>query len=120
MSKGKITDQDLEKNLLNTQKDLYDGKLGVELLRVLKDNFPTAESAYILQWIPEQGEDIFWILIKPSIVSVIEVPRLGNHLTSKSTFRVMTTDDYLKRRLTPETKRKVSLAVKLQARQATD
>lgn len=120
MLKGKITDQDLEKNLLDTQKDLYDGKLGTELLRVLKDNFPTADSAYILQWIPEQDEDIFWILIKPSIVSIIEVPRSSNHLMSKSTFRVMTTDDYLKRRLTPKTKRKVNLAVKLQVRQTID
>ena len=114
IAKGKTNDQELKRVLLDAQKDLYDGRLGVELLKALKSNFPMADSAYVLQWIPEQGEDIFWILINPSIIGVIEVPRAGNQFTTESTVRVMGIDDYLKRKLTSETKRKLALAINLQ------
>lgn len=119
IQRGKLTDKELEKNLLDTQKDLYSGRLGIGLLKTLKDSFPAEKCAYVLQWIPEQGEDIFWILAKPSIVCVIEVPRSSNAFLSESNIKIISLDDYLKKRLMPETKRKVGLAVKLQSQQIT-
>ncbi|MNB89892.1 hypothetical protein D3C75_369430 [compost metagenome] len=42
---------------------------------MLQDTYQDLKTAYILYWIPEQGEDIYTILINNKYIAIIELDR---------------------------------------------
>jgi len=53
---------------------LFDASLHT-IYRLIVDLFPDVSSAYILNWIPEQTEDIYVVLIDDDRVATIEVSK---------------------------------------------
>ncbi|MBY8934410.1 hypothetical protein J1G32_08815 [Pseudomonas fluorescens] len=53
------------------------------LLEVLRSCFPAINLAFVLDWVPEQGEDIYWVLIDNSRVAMIERFELGEGLANE-------------------------------------
>ncbi|MFC8689462.1 hypothetical protein [Brevibacillus porteri] len=45
------------------------------LLSILHENFPKLRTAYVIDWIPEQGEDIYQILVDDNAIAEIELDR---------------------------------------------
>lgn len=50
------------------------------MLDVLRQNFPSLETAYILHWIPEQEEDFYKFLINDSLIADIELNRINQDI----------------------------------------
>lgn len=50
-------------------------------------------AAYIIYWIPEQGEDIYKILINDSLIAVIELERTNYEVKPK--VKTLTISQYL-------------------------
>ncbi|PAF19100.1 hypothetical protein [Terribacillus saccharophilus] len=73
---GSKTEQDLRDLLKESNESLFNDNDKTRLLTVLRNQYPEMKSAYIIHWIPEQGEDIYRILINDSIISEIEIDRL--------------------------------------------
>ncbi|SEW51864.1 hypothetical protein [Chitinophaga arvensicola] len=68
-------EQDFRIELIKSKDSLFG--FGSRLLPVLKKIHPQMTTAYILDWIPEQGEDIYTILIDDAIITTIELEKNG-------------------------------------------
>lgn len=76
--KGSKQEQDFRKELEGSNLVLAkDGKAEL-IMNVLKDTFGELKSAYILNWTPEQGEDIYTILVDIDKIANVEISRV-NH-----------------------------------------
>ena len=78
MSKKFRHEDQVRDDLLKSMSALFSDSEMSSLLTRLRSNFPLISFALIVNWIPEQGEDIYWILIDESRIAVIEVPRRTN------------------------------------------
>jgi len=76
---GSKTEKELREQLIKSHYSLFNDKSKLGLLNALKD-FIDIKSAYIIDWIPEQGEDIYTILINTDIIVIVELDRLNLHL----------------------------------------
>lgn len=73
---GSKTEQDIRDQLKKSNESLFNDSDKTKLLALLRNQYPEMKSAYIIHWIPEQGEDIYRILINDSIISEIEIDRI--------------------------------------------
>jgi hypothetical protein len=111
------SDQEIELELIKSQKSLYEGKNGITLINTLKSKFPQAHGFYLLNWIPEQGEDIFWVLVSPEIVAVVEILRDGKQVSDLISCSQISVKKYLEKRLSPQSRKKFDIAIRLLANQ---
>lgn len=72
---GSKTEQDYREQLIRGYNSLFHNENNKRLLSVLKEFFPVMKSAYFLECIPEQGEDIYTILINTDIIASVELDR---------------------------------------------
>lgn len=75
---GSKVEQELREQLIKSNQSLFEDKEKRRLLEVIKSSFPKMKTAYIVQWIPEQGEDIYKILIDDNIIAEIELNRYNS------------------------------------------
>lgn len=70
-------EQDIRADLKKGHHALFQNSENVRLLEVLQKTFPKMQTAYVLEWIPEQGEDIFGVLIDTDTISWVELDRVN-------------------------------------------
>lgn len=61
--RGTLTEQQFKEQLLKSHNSLFTDPSYKRLLQLLQDTYQDLKTAYVLNWIPEQGEDIYTILI---------------------------------------------------------
>lgn len=71
---------------------LFFGTGNQRLLASITQSFPDRQTAFVLDWIPEEDEDIFTVLVDISIVAVFELLRSANGLAEAKNVR--TVDEY--------------------------
>lgn len=76
---GSKTEQDFREVLIESHKLLFEGNTYQELLEELKSNFPQMRTAYFVKHIPEQGEDIYTMLINLDIVATVVIDRFSQN-----------------------------------------
>jgi len=114
MTKATIpSDQEIERDLIESQRSLHEGKNGMTLLNTLKSRFPEARGFHLLSWIPEQGEDIFWVLASPEIIAIVEVARDGKLFSDLVSYKQISVQQYTERQLLPQSRRKLDIAIRL-------
>lgn len=69
------TEQEIRENLIESHKLLFKENFFGRLLNVLQVHFPNMKTAYFIGHIPEQGEDIYTILVNADIIAKIEIDR---------------------------------------------
>lgn len=74
--KREMTRAELEQSLLEVSRELLDGRWNPRLQSVLIQEFGPLEHAFIVHWTPEQGEDIYTVLVPPDAVFVVELSRV--------------------------------------------
>jgi hypothetical protein len=70
---GSEIEKEFRAQLIESHKALFTENCNSKLLAVLKRLFPSMITAYVIYWIPEQGEDFYWILIDDKLVAKIEI-----------------------------------------------
>jgi hypothetical protein len=73
--RGTLTEEQMRQELVHANLSLR--KSQDRLAAALKTARVNLETAYLLDWIHEQAEDIYAVLISPNEVLTVEVPRLG-------------------------------------------
>ena len=68
-------EQELRDQLIKSNKVLFKSEVKSRLLEVIRSSFPEMKTAYIVHWIPEQGEDIYKLLINDRTIAEIELDR---------------------------------------------
>jgi len=64
------------------------------LLKSVCSAFPQTRSAYVLHWIPEQGEDIYTVLVNDNAVATFELSRFDEDIVSPN--KVLSIEEYKK------------------------
>nr|WP_246627884.1 hypothetical protein [Paenibacillus oenotherae] len=68
-------EQELREQLIKSNQSLFKSEEKRRLLEVIRNSFSEMKTAYIVNWIPEQGEDIYKVLINDAIIAGIELDR---------------------------------------------
>ena len=74
---GSKTEQDIRKQLIASNKSIFQEGDNLRLRVALQGEFPNMKTAYVLNWIPEQGEDIYKVLVDNFIVAEVELDRVN-------------------------------------------
>lgn len=71
---GSITEQEYRKWLISSHQGLFGpDQRGAGLVAVLKAHYPQMMTAYVIDWIPEQGEDLYTVLINDELIVNVEL-----------------------------------------------
>lgn len=73
--RGTRTEQAFRKELQASKVRLFNDVSMLRFLNILKEALPVMKTAYVLYWIPEQGEDIITFLVNIDSVITIELDR---------------------------------------------
>jgi len=76
---GSKTEQNIREQLIKSYNYLLNDKSNKKLLSVIESTFPNMKSAYIIDWVPEQGEDIYTVLINTETITKIEISRVDTN-----------------------------------------
>lgn len=104
---------ELKDSLLKSMNLLLSGKNNVLLLKTLRNIDPQLSFALILNWIPEQTEDIYWVLLASESVLAIEVPREPDLDIIDISVKKYTLHEYKNRCLSAEPKAKLKAALEI-------
>ncbi|MBD3918349.1 hypothetical protein H8B09_06245 [Paenibacillus sp. PR3] len=78
--KGTWTEQTYREQLIASKTRLFNDRDMRRFLSVIRETFPEMKTAYILYWIPEQGEDIITFLIDTHSIIDIELDRYDERI----------------------------------------
>lgn len=96
---------------LKSSYDLLNGDRNIALRDVLAAKYGQLKFAFVIDWIPEQGEDIYTVVIPSSKIAVIEIPRSKDHGDQVSIEE--TPIHQYRKRVTGKDKRKMLAVVEL-------
>lgn len=77
---GSKTEQDFRTRLVKSHISLLQDLDKRRLLGILRNNFPNMKTAYILNWTPEQDENIYSILVNVDDIVHIELDRFNSDI----------------------------------------
>lgn len=69
------TERNIRDGFIKSHESLFNDDDKKRLLNVIREHFPEMKTAYVLGWTPEQGEDIYSVLINKELVATIELNR---------------------------------------------
>ncbi|MCC7716732.1 hypothetical protein [Janthinobacterium lividum] len=105
-------------NLLKSMAALFSGQLNSDLTNTLLLRFPALSFALVINWIPEQGEDIYFVLVDEKRIVVIEVPRTAAAQDAFPVVDSLNVADYRNRKLSVDVRRKLDEALILMREKA--
>lgn len=70
---GSKTEEDFREVLIKSHKSLFDGHSYQELLQALKTSCPEMKTSYFIRHIPEQGEDLYTMLVDLNTIATIRI-----------------------------------------------
>src|SRR5262245_33929307 len=104
---------DLKAELLRSMELLLSGRTSLTLLKVLRAHWPWLKRAFVIYWIPDQGEDLYWVLVDSEQVAVVEVPRFVGIDPSKISVKKESVRSLRQGRLPVESRRRLDAALEL-------
>lgn len=114
MTDHRLADKEIEEGLERSRQSLLAGSGAPGLIEALRERIPTmSDNVYVFTWIPEQGEDLYDVLLDGMTVAHVEVPRPG--LPGQVVVDVMSLSRYryLHRAQTKMVRRKLEAAIRL-------
>lgn len=83
------------------------------LTQALRKFFPALSQAFLLYWLPEQAEDIYWVLVSRTEIAKVEVERNPENEEKAASVEIVTVEAYRRRRLSQQVKEKLEVALEL-------
>jgi hypothetical protein len=74
---GSKTEDDLRAQLQASHESLFNDPGRRRLLTALRSKCPELRTAYVLNWTPEQGEDLYCVLVDGAVVVDVELDRMN-------------------------------------------
>lgn len=114
MSEQSLSDQTMLDELERSREQLLSGSSAQGLVRVLRRKLQSiTRNIYVLRWIPEQGEDLYDVLVDGVTVAHVELPR--SDPDQVTIFETLLVEEYrlARRNLTKPERRKLDLALQL-------
>jgi hypothetical protein len=106
----------IKEELLRSMASLFSDEVKIPLLMALRESFPDLNTAFILDWIPEQGEDIYDVFVDCENIAIVDISRITDENKASPLISIFSIDEYRKqRRISKLLRRKLSCAVELMA-----
>jgi hypothetical protein len=103
-------------DLLNSMASLFSDEAKIPLLMALRESFPGLNTAFVLDWIPEQAEDIYDVLVDCANIATVKISRINDENKASPLISILSIDEYRKQRgISKLLRRKLSCAVELMA-----
>lgn len=112
MSNRVESHKELKAELLRAADQFALGETNAPLRKALDTLRPGLKFAVVFNWIPEQGEDIFWLLGDKEEVLLIELPREESG-SGGIVLDAVDINIFKKKKLTVETRRRLDAALEL-------
>ncbi|CAM2191699.1 PilZ domain-containing protein [Paraburkholderia kururiensis] len=113
MTRNSERRESVRKELLATSKRLCSksdrSALGLALRRLL----PNLERAFVLKWVPEQGEDIYWVLTGSAEVVTVELPRGQPHAEKSAALQMTDVATFQCKHHSRDVREKLEIALEL-------
>jgi hypothetical protein len=106
--RGSQTEESIRRDLLASWQALSTGA-NPKLWQVLTVILPNLSCAFVIDWIPEQGEDFYAVLLENEKVVMVEIPKAADEVVAKP--EVITLIQYKK--ALRSTRKRLELAVAL-------
>jgi len=104
--------KELKEEMLTSMRKILSGKNNPMLSAIIKEKFPDTLFSPIIKIIPEQAEDIYWIMIDAINIAIIEIPRLSKK-TADAKIEIININTYKKHITSKESRRKLEVAEKI-------
>lgn len=114
MSERTLTDKKMIDELERSREKLLSGSFSQGLMRVLRRKLQSiTPNIYVFRWVPEQGEDMYDVLVDGATVAHIEIPR--RNPDQETIFEAWPVEEYRRtqKTLTKPERRKLELALQL-------
>jgi hypothetical protein len=107
--------ESMKRDLLRESQELLSKDHQRPLTKEIRRLYPDCMHAFVLDWVPEQGEDIYWVLISPTKIAKIEISRLRSidEHSSKAISEIISLKEYSKKPLTRVVRRRLDAASSL-------
>ena len=106
---GSLAESQYKAELISSRDAIFSENKSPALLDVLREHFPEIKSALVLYWIPEQGEDIYDILLDERSIAIVEVARDKKH----GSVKVIPLEEYSARIKSKQRRIKMAVALEL-------
>jgi hypothetical protein len=83
------------------------------LAQAVRNFFPTLQHAFILSWLPEQAEDIYWLLVSRTEIAKIELARNQEIQENAASVKIVSVETFRHRRLSRQVREKLEIALEL-------
>jgi hypothetical protein len=103
-------DQEIADALLKSSRELF--AANDTLIQVLLREEPRLTQAFVIHWIPDQGEDFYTVVLNPRTILSVEIPREVSDAMGPVVERI-SHKSYSKRKLAKNIRRKLNVAVAL-------
>ena len=104
--------QSLRLQLLDQSREIMANTDVGSLGEILKKNFPSITRPLLINCVPDQGEDIYWVLVSSKEIAVIEIPRKKTD-TAGSILEIIEVDAYQVKRLSRGPRQRLAIALEL-------
>jgi len=104
--------KELKAELLHAADLLATGASNTSLRRVQEKLRPEMKLFLVFNWIPEQGEDIYWLLGDKEEILIVDLPRQGSD-ESAASMEAIDLRTFSKKKLTAETRRRFEAALEI-------
>lgn len=109
----RLREEQMRRELLAGREGLLAGDRWPRLSRALRERFSDYRQAFIVDWIPEQAEEICTVLIDGATIAIVEVSRLESQPTL---FQSMTLAEYRRKQqgmMSRTSRRRLEMALAL-------
>lgn len=114
MSSGRQeAERAMRNQLIQRSANLLTGDNPDALGVALRGFFPDLKHAFVINWIPDQAEDIYWILISPTSVAQIEIVRGGGAKSNPPKLHMVELAAYQSRRHSRDVRERMAMALEL-------
>lgn len=105
-----MRDEEIEQSLIRSNRMLLEGQTNRRLTEVLLAEFGSLDRVFVIDWIPEQGEDIYTVAAPPNMIATVEISREESD-TATSVLEKVPFDIYRRntKRTTKTIRRKLSI-----------
>jgi hypothetical protein len=106
-----MTDREIGEALCRSSEAIQNDPDERRLVTLLRERYGDIQAVYLVQHIPEQGQDIYTLHVRPEIVTIVELSRVS--LTEPAIVEEISFQSYCKQLRTKETRRKLMAAKRL-------
>lgn len=105
-------EEQLKEEMLKSMEKMFSGQIDPLLLEAINFFFPGLNFALILKFIPEQAEDIYWIMIDSKNIAILEIPRQIKKM-SNVIIEFIELDEYKQQATSKDSRRRLNAAIGL-------